>query len=125
MNLEIGKEVYDLNGKLYPCSTSVTMEFIGGKYKTVILFHLQNGPLRYSELRKMMPGVTERTLSLQLKELENDGLLSRKVYTKKPPLKVEYSLTKFGGTLVPMLNVIAQWGREVAGEKGKIVKVEV
>ncbi len=102
-----------VNGKEYPCCTSLTMGFIGGKWKTVILFYLIEGPLRYSELRKKMKGVTERTLSLQLQKLEEDKLISRKVYTSKPPLKVEYSLTDFGRTLIPLLNAIAEWGDSV------------
>ncbi|WP_235946526.1 winged helix-turn-helix transcriptional regulator [Flavobacterium silvaticum] len=123
MTIDIGNELYDLNGKLYPCSTSITMDFIGGKYKTVILFHLRKATLRYNELRRMMPGVTERTLSIQLKQLEEDGLISRTVYTSKPPLKVEYALTDFGQTLVPLLESIAKWGRDVAGEKAVVKKV--
>ena len=97
-------------GKEYPCCTSLTMGIIGGKWKTVILFHLMNEKLRYNELRKAIPAVTERTLSLQLKALEDDGLIRRKVYTTKPPLKVEYSLTDFGKTLIPLIKSIADWG---------------
>ena len=97
-------------GKEYPCCASLTMGIIGGKWKTVILFHLLNDTLRYNELRKEMPTVTERTLSLQLKALEEDGLIRRKVYTSKPPLKVEYSLTDFGKTLTPLIQSIANWG---------------
>lgn len=99
-----------VKGKAYPCCTSVTMGIIGGKWKTVILYHLMDGTLRYNELRKQMPDVTERTLSLQLKQLEEDGVVERKVYTSKPPLKVEYSLTEFGKTLIPLLKSIAEWG---------------
>ena len=102
--------MHKFNGKEYPCCTSLTMGVIGGKWKTVILFHLTKGTLRYNELRKKMPTVTERTLSLQLKTLENDGIVKRKVYTSKPPLKVEYSLTDLGNTLVPLINSIAKWG---------------
>ena len=102
--------MYSIKGKEYPCCTSVTMGIIGGKWKTVILFHLINGPLRYNELRKKMAGVTERTLSLQLKNLEKDQVIQRKVFTPKPPLKVEYSLTNFGETLRPLLLSIAEWG---------------
>lgn len=102
--------MYTINGKDYPCCTSVTMGIIGGKWKTVILFHLMDGPLRYHELRKKIKGVTERTLSLQLKSLEEDQVIHRKVYTSKPPLKVEYSLTDFGNTLLPLLQSIADWG---------------
>ena len=97
-------------GNEYPCCASLTMGIIGGKWKTVILFHLMNEKLRYNELRKSMPTVTERTLSLQLKALEEDGLINRKVYTSKPPLKVEYSLTDFGKTLIPLIKSIADWG---------------
>ena len=89
------------------------MGIIGGKWKTVILYHLIEGTLRYHELRKQMPTVTERTLSLQLKTLEEDGIIKRKVYTSKPPLKVEYSLTEFGKTLVPLIQSIADWGNFV------------
>ncbi|MFK7771205.1 MAG: winged helix-turn-helix transcriptional regulator [Saprospiraceae bacterium] len=102
--------MYSIKGKEYPCCTSVTMGIIGGKWKTVILFHLIEGPLRYNELRKNIGSVTERALSLQLKKLEEDGVIQRKVFTKKPPLKVEYSLTDFGKTLIPLLQAIAEWG---------------
>ncbi|GGG32841.1 transcriptional regulator [Dokdonia pacifica] len=102
--------MYKIKGKEYPCCTSITMGIIGGKWKTVILFHLIDGPLRYNELRKHMQTVTERTLSLQLKTLEKDGVIRRKVYTTKPPLKVEYSLTDFGETLIPLLKAVADWG---------------
>lgn len=105
--------MYYIDDKEYPCSTSVTMKFIGGKWKAVILIHLMEKK-RYSELRKMVPGVTERTLSLQLKELEADGVISRTVYTSKPPLKVEYGLTPFGRSLLPVLKVIAEWGKKAA-----------
>ncbi|WP_353776999.1 winged helix-turn-helix transcriptional regulator [Winogradskyella sp. 3972H.M.0a.05] len=101
------------NGKEYPCCTSLTMGVIGGKWKTVILYHLIEGTKRYNELRKDMPTVTERTLSLQLKKLEEDGVVSRKVYTKKPPLKVEYQLTDLGKTLIPLIQSIADWGDSV------------
>ena len=97
-------------GKEYPCCASLTMGIIGGKWKTVILFYLMNETMRYNELRKCMPTVTERTLSLQLKALEEDGLIKRKVYTSIPPLKVEYSLTDFGKTLIPLIKSVADWG---------------
>ncbi len=106
--------MYKFKGKEYPCCASLTMGIIGGKWKTVILFHLSDGALRYNALRKLMPSVTERTLSLQLKNLEEDGILLRKVYTSKPPLKVEYSLTEFGKTLVPLIQSIAAWGNFAA-----------
>lgn len=105
--------MHKFKGKKYPCCASLTMGIIGGKWKTVILYHLIGKTLRYNELRKEMPTVTERTLSLQLKTLEEDGIIKRKVYTTKPPLKVEYSLTDFGKTLIPVIQSIADWGDSV------------
>ncbi|NRD23664.1 helix-turn-helix transcriptional regulator [Winogradskyella litoriviva] len=116
--------MYNFNGKKYPCCASLTMGLIGGKWKTVILFHLRDKTLRYNELRKEMPSVTERTLSLQLKTLEEDGLVKRKVYTSKPPLKVEYSLTDFGKTLIPVVQAIADWGVFAVEQKGAIIAVK-
>lgn len=109
--------MYKFKGKEYPCCASLTMGLIGGKWKTVIIFHLIDKTLRYNELRKEMPTVTERTLSLQLKNLEEDGIVKRKVYTSKPPLKVEYSLTDFGKTLIPVVQSIADWGVMAVAEK--------
>jgi len=97
------------------------MKYIGGKWKAVILIHLIEKK-RYSELRKECKVITERTLSLQLKEMEEDGLIKRTVHTSKPPLRVEYELTEFGITLIPLLKPIAQWGTETA-EKNKRIKV--
>ena len=109
--------MHTFNGKEYPCCTSLAMGIIGGKWKTVILYYLKCSTLRYNELRKKMPTVTERTLSLQLKTLEKDGIIKRKVYTSKPPLKVEYSLTEFGETLIPVINAIVDWGNYVIEHK--------
>ena len=105
--------MHKFKGREYPCCASLTMGIIGGKWKTVIIYHLIDKKLRYNELRKAMPTVTERTLSLQLKTLEEDGIIKRKVYTTKPPLKVEYSLTDFGKTLIPLIQSIADWGDSV------------
>lgn len=111
--------MYSIENKQYPCSTSLTMKYIGGKWKAVILIHLIEKK-RYSELSKECMLITERTLSLQLKELEADGLITRTVYTSKPPLKVDYELTEFGKTLIPLLKAIAQWGKETAVMNDKI-----
>lgn len=105
--------MYLIDNKQYPCSTSLTMKYIGGKWKAVILIHLIEKK-RYNELRKECALITERTLSLQLKELEADGLVKRTVHTDKAPLKVDYELTPFGKTLIPLLESIAEWGRETA-----------
>uniref|UniRef100_UPI00374A0C91 winged helix-turn-helix transcriptional regulator n=1 Tax=uncultured Chryseobacterium sp. TaxID=259322 RepID=UPI00374A0C91 len=76
-----------MGDKTYPCTVSLAMDLVGGKWKTVILYHLKEGGKRYSELRKELFAVTEMTLSLQLKQLENDGLVSRTVFGEKPPVK--------------------------------------
>ncbi|MGD1843819.1 MAG: winged helix-turn-helix transcriptional regulator [Salibacteraceae bacterium] len=106
-------------GREYPCCTSLTMGIIGGKWKTVILFHLIDSTLRYNELRKKMPTVTERTLRLQLQALEEDGVVLRVVHHQKPPMKVEYSLTEFGQTLIPLVQAIADWGDAVAEQQAQ------
>ncbi len=111
----------ELNGKKYPCGTSITMDFIGGKWKAVILWYLQDEKKRFAELHKQIPTMTERILSIQLKQMESDGIVKRKVFTKKPPLKVEYSLTEFGKTLIPILKAVAQWGTDLGLSKGKTV----
>lgn len=103
-------------GKKYPCSVSLVMDLVGGKWKTVILAHLKDGEKRYSELRKEIPNVTERTLSLQLKQLESDGLVSRHVFGDKPPIKVIYQLTALGVSFIPVLDAIVNWGNVVVDE---------
>lgn len=115
--------MYCIDNKKYPCTTSLTMKYIGGKWKAAILGHLIDKK-RYNELRKELPMVTERTLSLQLKELEADGLILRTVYTDKPPLKVEYELTEFGRTLIPVLKSIAEWGRSAVAHLDNISEVK-
>lgn len=122
MGIECQSDFIKVNNKLYPCTVSVAMDLVGGKWKAVILFHLKDARKRYSELRKEMPGVTERTLSLQLKQLEEDELISRKVYGEKPPLKVIYSLTDFGKSFTPVLDTIIAWGNQIAIQKGEFVK---
>ena len=115
--------MYSIDDRLFPCNTSLTMKYIGGKWKAVILIHLIEKK-RYSELRKECRVITERTLSLQLKELEEDGLIKRTVHTDKPPLKVDYELTDLGKTLIPLLEAIDQWGQETARTNKRIKVVE-
>jgi DNA-binding HxlR family transcriptional regulator len=121
MEIECRSDFIKVNNKLYPCSVSLVMDLVGGKWKAVILYHLKDGDKRYGELRKEMPGVTERTLSLQLKQLEEDGLIARQVYGKKPPVKVVYSLTDFGKSFIPVLDAIVGWGNQIATQKGEFV----
>jgi len=116
--------VFRLDDKSYHCAMDITMDFIGGKWKTVVLWYLRNETLRFAELKKRIPDITEKMLSIQLRALEADGLILRKVHGKKPPVRVEYSMTEFGKTLIPVLNAIAKWGRELGETKGELVEVE-
>lgn len=123
MIIDNKEQIIVLNGREFHCAMDVTMSFIGGKWKTIVLWYLRKEKKRFSELRKLIPNITEKMLSLQLKELERDGIVSRKVYAQVPP-KVEYFLTDFGKSMIPMLEEIARWGRHLAVSKGKWVGKE-
>ena len=112
-----------VDDKLYPCTVSLAMDLVGGKWKVVILYHLKDAGKRYSELKKELPGITEMTLSLQLKQLEEDGLILRDVYGEKPPIKVVYSLSDFGQSFTPVLDAILSWGNQIALQKGEFIAV--
>ena len=121
MDIECQADFVKVNNVLYPCTVSLAMDMVGGKWKVVILYHLKDAAKRYSELRKALPGITEMTLSLQLKQLEEDGLLLRQVYGEKPPIKVVYSLTELGRSFTPVLDAILNWGNQIALQKGEFV----
>lgn len=91
------------------CSVEAAISLIDGKWKSVVLYHLLGGTARFGELRRQMDTVTPRMLTNQLRELETDGLISRKVYAQVPP-KVEYTLTPLGRSLEPILLALRQWG---------------
>ncbi|ACK51721.1 transcriptional regulator, HxlR family [Methylocella silvestris BL2] len=91
------------------CAVEATLGFINGKWKGVVLFHLFEGVLRFNEIRRRLPNVTQRMLTNQLRELEADGLISRKIYPEVPP-KVEYSLTARGRSLEPVIMALKAWG---------------
>jgi len=103
------------------CPVGATMGVIGGKWKVVILYYLLEGTRRFSELRRLMPGLTQRMLTLQLRELEQCGIISRKVYPQIPP-KVEYSMTTYGKTLEPVVRMISDWGWKHLDRLGRDVK---
>ena len=91
------------------CAVEAALRFIDGKWKGVILWHLPAETLRFNQLRRLLPSVTQRMLTNQLRELEQDGLVARRVYAEIPP-KVEYSLTERGRTLEPVLLALKGWG---------------
>jgi DNA-binding HxlR family transcriptional regulator len=93
------------------CPVEATLSYLDGKWKGVILFHLMDGTLRFNELRRKLPTVTQRMLTKQLRELEKSGLVSRTVYPVVPP-RVEYALTPLGETLKPVIRALAAWGKE-------------
>ncbi|HBG1589746.1 winged helix-turn-helix transcriptional regulator [Clostridioides difficile] len=95
----------------YSCPIEATLALIGGKYKTLILWHLKDTILRFNELRKLIPKATPKMLTQQLRELESDGLIIRVVYPVVPP-KVEYSLSDFGKSIVPILDSMCDWGSD-------------
>lgn len=103
----------------YSCPVEATLELIGGKYKALILFHLIDETLRFNQLQKLIPQATPKMLTQQLRELEKDGLLSRTVYPVVPP-KVEYSLTAFGQSIIPVLNAMCNWGTDYLESLAKI-----
>ncbi|MDL2269828.1 helix-turn-helix transcriptional regulator [Desulfosarcina sp. OttesenSCG-928-A07] len=99
------------------CPVEATINLIGGKYKTLILWNLMAGTLRFSGLRKEVPAATPKMLTQQLRELESDGLITRTVYPEVPP-KVEYALTDLGKSIRPVLEAMYAWGTGYLNAKG-------
>ena len=115
-------EAKKAGGYEYYCSMELTIKVIGGKWKPIILYHLgQNGTHRFGEFRKAMPNITQKMLTQQLRELEKDGLIQRKVYAQVPP-KVEYSLTEFGQTIIPVLQHLIRWGQDYERWTGQLTR---
>lgn len=106
----------------FGCSVEATIEVLGGKWKGIILYHLSTEEFkRFGELKKLMPSITQKMLTKQLRELEDDKVIKRVVYAEVPP-RVEYSLTPFGQTLVPILQALEQWGNQYLQKLTKIRK---
>ncbi|MEM1375617.1 MAG: helix-turn-helix domain-containing protein [Pseudomonadota bacterium] len=93
-----------------PCPVQTAVDVIGGKWKPGIVFRLQHDTYRFGALKRAMPWISERVLIRQLKELEADGVVTRKDYREVPP-RVEYSLSEYGETLRPLLREVAAWGQ--------------
>jgi len=94
------------------CPLRPALDVIGGKWKPIIIHHLiRGGVQRFGQLRRLLPDATQKMLTQQLRELEHDGIVARKVYHQVPP-KVEYSLTTFGRTLIPVMTELCEWGQK-------------
>lgn len=104
------------NNRQYNCPMEMTMDLIGGKWKVLILWHLSFETLRFNELKRAFPEATQKMLTQQLRDLEANGLINRRVYPQVPP-RVEYSLTDFGNTLMPVLLEMNRWGTDYVNRK--------
>jgi len=107
--------------KSYDCGMSILMEIIGGKWKTYLIYLIHNGKKRPSELQKAIPSANRRVLDLQLRELEFHGIIERTIYPELPP-RVEYHLTRFGETILPLLEEMDKWGELYLDEFEQLMK---
>ncbi len=108
----MGDKPMKINNKEYSCAIELTLDIIGGKWKPIILWRLaKNDVLRFSELKRSMGIITQKMLTQQLRELEAYEMVNRKVYAEVPP-KVEYSLTKQGKSVMPILDIMCKWGND-------------
>ena len=103
------------------CPVKLTVDLIGGKWKTLVLYFLKGGPQRTGVLHQCIIGISKKVLTQQLRELERDGLVERKDYREVPP-RVEYSLTRHGETLKPILELMAAWGVKHRARYGRMPK---
>lgn len=102
------------------CPVTATMKVLGGKWKPILINAIYfTAPSRFGELKRSVIGITQSMLTQQLRELEDDGIISRKIYAEIPP-KVEYTLTEFGLTLSPVILTMAKWGEEFKLNKQKV-----
>lgn len=100
------------NLRTFNCNMELTLDIIGGKWKPIIIYHVGNSPkMRYGELKRLIPHISERVLSRELRELENRGILNREEFREKI-LRVEYSLTDIGQEVLPLLNALTLWGNK-------------
>lgn len=124
MKTECRSDYFGFGGKTYPCPLSVPMDLVGGKWKAVVLYHLQDGAQRFGKLHACLSDITEAVLSRVLKQLEQDGLVARTVFGSKPPLKTEYGLTDFGRSFLPVLAALTEWGNRAVLEYGSFVQAD-
>ncbi len=106
--------------KPYSCGLEAALEVVGGKWKVLVLWNLAQGPRRFGELRRLVPGISEKMLIQTLREMQNNGIVTRKDYREVPP-RVEYSLTPFGESLVEVLRPLCEWGTKHMTRIAKMV----
>lgn len=111
--------MYYINDKEYKCSVAVTLDIFNDRWKLSIIWHLLDGKKRFKELNEIISEITQKTLTVKLKELEEKNIIHREVYAEVPP-KVEYSLTSSGEKLRPVLENMSKWGIGYVNEFGKI-----
>ena len=116
------KIIYD--EKEYTCSFEFALYLVSGKWKGLILWHLQEDTLRYGEIKKIFPKITQKMLTQTLRELEKHGLITRKVYPVVPP-KVEYTITENGKKLIPIFELLQAWGDDVGAQMGEAMECDV
>ncbi len=109
--------------KEYCCPVGAALDEIGGKWKHPILWVLKDGKLRFNKIYKALPDITQRMLTKQLRDLEEDDLILRKVYAEVPP-KVEYSLTEKGESIIPIIEALSTWGEKYCGSKNYLYKLD-
>ncbi|WP_243545013.1 winged helix-turn-helix transcriptional regulator [Pseudodesulfovibrio tunisiensis] len=106
-----GSTLKTCGNKKYHCTVELTLQIIGGKWKPIIIYHLgRDGTLRFCELKRTIPNITQKMLTQQLRELEADNIVHREVYAQVPP-RVEYSLTPTGESVLPVVHQLCEWGR--------------
>jgi len=121
---KLGTMLFDTMIELTPqtglaeCPTEAALAVIGGRWKVPILWHLRRGTLRFGELSRLLGAVTQKMLTQQLRELERDGIVHRRVFPEVPP-RVEYSLTDFGTSLSPLLDALSAWGERFLRNKAR------
>jgi len=111
--------MYYINDKEYKCSVAVTLDIFNDRWKLSIIWHLLDGKKRFKELNEIISEITQKTLTVKLKDLEEKNIIHREVYAEVPP-KVEYSLTSSGEKLRPVLENMSKWGIGYVNEFGKI-----
>lgn len=116
MDNQCNKPIYIFKNREYFCSLELAMEIIGGKWKSMMIFHLRDGAMRSGDLQRTLKGIANKMFTQTARELEADGLIERIVYPVVPP-KVEYKLTEKGKSILPIVQQLAQWGIDISETK--------